>query len=169
MSILDIATSGTSPVMQKDAFRERLIVATGRSLERARKFVRDDLPEACRYIVRLNQSYDGNPLKPGERVYPDDTIQLGAQVGLLSAEQVVELLWRDGFVPEWIDISVDRIDGVFTILQLLCCGRFTDRTELLYYAAGDAYPFGIKSPPFPPDWQEGDEPFVLRWRVDRNA
>jgi hypothetical protein len=155
--------------MQKDAFRKRLIVATGHSLECARKFVRDHLPKVFRYMVHLNESYDGNPLKPGERIYPGDTIQHGAQVGPLSAEQVVELLWRDGVVPEWIDISVERVDGGFTILQLLCCGRFTDRAELLYYAAGDACPFGIKSPPFPPDWHDGDEPFVLGWKVDRNA
>jgi hypothetical protein len=155
--------------MQKDAFRKHLIVATGHSLECARKCVRDYLPEVFCYVVHLNESYDGNPLRPGERVYPDDKIRHGDPVGRLSAEQVVELLWRDDLVPEWIDISVDRVDGVSTILQLLCCGRFTDRAELLYYAADDACPFGIKSPLFPPDWQDGDEPFALGWRVDRDA
>jgi hypothetical protein len=155
--------------MQKETFHEHLVKATGHSFKCAREFVRDYLPESFRYFVYLNQSYDGNPREAGEHVYPDDVVRHGAEVGPLSAEQVVELLWRDGCVPEWIDISVARTDGATTFMQLFCCGRFTDSAEHLYYAKTDVCPFGCKSPPMPPGWEVGDEPFDLHWRVDRDT
>ena len=78
--------------MQKETFSEHLVVATRHSFKCARGMVRNQLPEAFQYIVRLNQSYDENPLKAGERIYPDDVLEHGSQVSPLSAEQVVELL-----------------------------------------------------------------------------
>jgi hypothetical protein len=86
--------------MQKGTFYEHLIKATGHSFRCAKEMVRDKLPESFRYVAHLNQSCDGNPLEPGEHVFPDDVAQFGARVGPLSAEQVVELLWRNGLVPE---------------------------------------------------------------------
>ena len=155
--------------MQKDTFHEHLVRATGHSVEFARRYVRNRLPESFRYFVDLNQSYDGNPLEAGERVFPDDVARHGACVGPLSADHVVELLWRDGLVPEWVDVSVERADDTHTFIRLLCCGRFTDRAERLYYSDTDVCPFGCKSPVLPPGWSESDEPFDLHWRLDRDA
>ena len=155
--------------MQKDTFHEHLILATGHSIKFAKRYVRNRLPEMFLFLVHLNQSYDGNPLEPGERVFPDDVAHHGACVGPLSAGQVVELLWRDGLVPEWIDISVERADGTHSFMELLCCGRFSDRAEQLYYAKTDICPFRCKSPTFPPGWGQTDEPFDLHWRLDRDA
>ena len=155
--------------MQKSTFHEHLVKATSHTCEFTREFVRDYLPESFLYIVRLNQSYDRHPLKPGEHVFPDDVARHGAQVGPLSAEQVVELLWRGGLVPEWIDISVAHTDGTHTFMKLICCGRFTERAEHLYYWETGVCPFGCKGPILPQGWKEGDEPFDLQWRVDRDT
>src|SRR5437899_10893533 len=109
--------------MQREIFHDRLIKATARSFEFAKRFVRNRLPESFRDYVQLNASYDGNPLEAEEHVYPDDIARHGANVGPLSADQVVELLWRDGLVPEWIDVAVERTDSRHTFIELLCCGR----------------------------------------------
>lgn len=150
--------------MEKNLFHQHLIDATGHAFKFATEHVHNHLPDVLRYIVHLNQSFDENPLKPGEHVYPDDVEQHGEQTGPLLAEQVVALLWRDGTVPEWIDISVVRTDGKHTYMQLLCCGRFTDRKEHLYYLNSGVCPFGIKSPVLPPQWERGNERFDLHWR-----
>jgi hypothetical protein len=153
-------------VVQKEEFHEHLLRATTCSFECAKRFVSNELPESLCYLVHLNASYDGNPLEPGEHTFPDDAEKYGSCVGPLSAKQVVDLLWRDGGVPEWVDVSVERTDGVRTFVQLLCCGRFTDREEHLYYSKTDVCPFGCKSPDMPLDWKEGDPPFDLHWRND---
>ena len=150
--------------MQWQTFQERLLKATGYSVNVARRHVNNVLPERIRYMVRLNQSYDGNPLTMGEHVFPNDALSLDERVGPLTTEEVVELLWRDGIVPEWIDISVFRADAEITFLELLCCGRYTDRDDLLYYLDGGVGPFGIKSPSLPLNWRDGDAAFDLHWR-----
>jgi len=155
--------------MEKDKFYDHLLKATGHSFDLARQFVRDHLPDSFSYLAYLNESYDGNPLEAGERVYPDDVVRFGKPVGPLTAQQVVELLWRDGLVPEWVDISVVRTEGDQTFMQLLCCGRFTDREEHLYYSHSGVCPFGCKSPVVPPHWEIGDEPFDLQWRANRDS
>lgn len=93
---------GVTKRVQKNTFHEHLVQATGHAFECARQFVRNRLPESFQYVVHLNQSYDGNPLEDGEHVFPDDVARHGSCVGPLATEQVVELLWRDGLVPEWI-------------------------------------------------------------------
>jgi hypothetical protein len=131
--------------------------------------VRNALPDSFLYTVHLNQSYDGNSLEPGEHVFPDDIARYGATVGPFNDSSVVDLLWRDGLVPEWIDISVERADSDHTHFSLLCCGRFADSPDHLYYSQTDCCPFGVKSPVLPPRWDETHGPFDLHWRHSRNA
>ena len=135
--------------------------------EFAARFVSNALPDSFRYLVRLNQSFDGNELKPGERIFPDDITLHGECVGPLSLDGAVSLLFRDGLVPEWIDISVESVDGKHTDFELLCCGRFTADESLLYYRDSGVAPFGCKSPPIPPRWSEQDGRFDVHWRRHR--
>lgn len=147
--------------MTKEKFGLTLLAASAASRRLATQFVVNDLPEACRYLVFLNQSYDGNPLEPGETVYPADLPQVGNLDAPLSVAEVVELLWRNGVIPEWIDISPARVRGSITVFSLICCGRFTSNEKLLYYPGSEFSPFGIKSPPLLPQWTEGNERFDL--------
>ena len=64
-------------------------------------------------------------------------------------------------VPEWVDIPVIHATDRNTILSLVCCGRFTKDESLLYYREGGVSPFGIKSPPFPPRWDENSGKYDL--------
>ena len=150
--------------MDRVEFQRHLMSATQHAFDCAREFVRNPLPTSFRYLVHLNESYDGNPLEAGETTFPEDD---GRVVGPLADHEVVDLLWRAGRIPEWIDISVARTDGVHTFMQLLCCGRFTDQAKHLYYRDSDVCPFGVKSPYLPQGWEVGDDPFDLHWRVQK--
>ncbi|GIF70175.1 hypothetical protein Ais01nite_82100 [Asanoa ishikariensis] len=84
-------------------FAARLIEAAAFARTFAQAHVVEDLPEALVFRVRLNQSYDGHPPRPGEVRFPADG-GLDRAVALLrcDAETVVAQLWRDGLVPEWV-------------------------------------------------------------------
>lgn len=133
----------------------------------AAKYVTNHLPDSYRYFVHLNQSFDENPLKPGEHVFPKDSNREGEAAKAISAAEVVGLLWRNGLIPEWIDISVHRADVEHTYFELLCCGRFTADDSMLYYRNSGQGPFGCKSPRFPPNWSEQQGSFDLNWHLKR--
>ena len=95
--------------MERSIFAAQLADAARRAVEFAREFVEEHLPDAVRFRVELNSSYDGNPLHADERVYPDDRrVHLAEHIARMEMEGMVELLWRDGAFPEWINLSVDR-------------------------------------------------------------
>ncbi len=150
--------------MDRQLFLERLGVATERALTLARGMVTNALPDQVRYRVLLNQSYDGNPLGPDEQVFLRDMAARDLLLG--SPEEVVANLWRDGRVPEWIDVSVRAADERSTDVQLLCCGRFIARDEVLHHQREGLPPFHVLGPPMPPGkWNDKDrQPFDLFWR-----
>lgn len=153
--------------MNKEAFSDLLKRISEADLKFASTFVSNPLPESFRYFVHLNQSFDNNPLTPDERVFPDDSVKFGERIGPVPASHVADLLWRDGLLPEWVDISVERADAEHTYFQLLCCGRFTADESRLYYADRGQGPFGIKSPQLPMGWSADQGRFNLLWRTHR--
>lgn len=147
--------------MTDATFLDRLQRVSTLNRDFAERFVSNDLPRSFRYLPRLNQSFDRNPLKPAERTFPRDT----DPVAPLTADEVVALLCRDSCVPEWIDISVKHVDSDHTYFQLLCGGRFTDDDTLLYYRDTGFAPFGCKSPSLPQHWSEEQGRFDLHARA----
>jgi hypothetical protein len=137
--------------MTRDQFIVLLQKASVASVDFARRYVLNRLPEAHRYHVVLNQSFDGNAT-PEERVYPEDD---GSEHTSISVEGVADLLLRDGRCPEWIDVSVEAEGADYTLLRLLCCGRYSEDQRRMYYTDRGMGPFGIKSPSFPPDYTDG--------------
>ena len=127
------------------------------------------LPEKMVFRVYPNQSHDGNPRVQDEQVFPEETLAEGVYHGPWSVKAVVRFLWRNGKVPEWIDIAVESENGSCTFLALRCCGRFTAQEDLLYHRPGGCPPFSIKSPCFPPGlWNVEEEgKFDLHWREKR--
>jgi hypothetical protein len=113
--------------------------------------VANNLHESFRYHVLLNQSFDGNA-STSVRVYPQDDDR---EYSSLSADEAVNVLVREGRCPEWIDISVEAESDSFTLMRLLCCGRFTDEPKQFYYTRQGTGPFGIKSPNLPLEHREG--------------
>jgi hypothetical protein len=142
--------------MTESDFHQLLLTATNHAVRFAERYVVQELPSAIKYHVLLNQSFDGGATSE-EILYPEDD---GGDVLCDSTAAVVTLLYRDGRCPEWIDVSVEAVGTGFTLLNLLCCGRYTNDRQKMYYSERGLGPFGIKSPLLPPDHVEGSK-FVI--------
>ena len=93
--------------------------------------VTQDLPAKQLFLIQPNQSYDGNPLDDDEEVFPQDSLHSEEALGPLGSEAAAEWLWRQGKIPEWIDIRAFDANAVSSVLWLTCCGRFTALRERL--------------------------------------
>jgi hypothetical protein len=152
--------------LDRGTFESRLRTAARQAVEFARRLVRESLPDEVVFLVYPNQSYDGHPPVGDEVIFPGDSLPDGLHHGPWAVGQVVDFLWRDGNVPEWIDIQVRGEDGRRTEVALECCGRFTSQDGLLYYPDRDTRPFAVKSPILPPGWESAEVSgkFTLHWR-----
>jgi hypothetical protein len=134
-------------------FDLHLRTATIRAIDFARQYVNQDLPDDAAYLVYPGQSYDGNARVGDEVVFPSEELPPRQYHGPWSHEEAITFLWREGKIPEWIDVAVQYANSRYTELSLLCCGRFTAQDDLLYYRyPGGMPPFGIKSPNLPAGW-----------------
>jgi hypothetical protein len=151
--------------MERSQFQANLLAASRRCADLTQSMVIDDLPGQYLYLVLPNASFDGHPLILDEELFPQDSLKPDALPNPRDSDGVVDYLWRDGKVPEWIDVIVRRVAGNYTFIELLCCGRFTAGEELLYYRNGYP-PFGIKGAVIPPRWKSVEENgrFELDWR-----
>lgn len=142
--------------MERGIFEKHLDVAAGRARDLARRFLEENLPDSVVFHLHLNASHDAGPLS-GFRLFRDDTNRARAVYRRrMPACEVVDDLWRDRFVPQWIDIAVVGLTADATILELTSCGRYTDTEERLYYTWTDCAPFGVKGPVLPARWKEGE-------------
>lgn len=137
--------------MNANEFRTLLVAASTLAIRFARTCVSDKLSFDCRYHVLLNQSFDGHATDDVV-LYPEDD---GREFADQSEDQAIALLCRDRRCPEWIEVSVEASNPNYSLLQLLCCGRFTANRSSMYYESRGLGPFGIKSPKLPPDFTDG--------------
>ena len=121
------------------------------ALKFAENYVKNKLTTDFKYDVKLNVSQDNANLK-GFDIYIEDN---GVVKLDLFDNEVVDLLYRNGKIPVWIDISVLKSDGKTTTFNLLCTGRYSDNKNEYYYNNNGSGPFGIKSPAFPINYKEG--------------
>lgn len=148
-----------------ETFKTNLVTAAELARDFARTFVTNSLPEKVAFEVHYGCSYDGNSLVGDEKTFRDD--YEGQRVSTESAERVASMLWRDGFVPEWINVTVSHEDGVRTFIKLECCGRYSATPRLMYHIHEGRPPFHVLGPPTPPDFDRklGNK-FNLSWRKD---
>ena len=151
--------------MEKDTFTQNLIDATAVLLPFTREYLINSLPTTWLYVVFPNQSYDGNSLEGDEQLYPGDSLPPEQYVGPFDTEGAIKYLWRDGKIPEWVNLTVYSYDEKHTYVELLCCGRFTADQALLYHRSEGYPPFHVLGPPLPPDWEsvEQNGKFDLFW------
>lgn len=157
--------------MEKTTFLQHLRDAAIRSHDNALQFVSNELRPPFHYHVLLNQSFDGNPLAEGEHILPDMRARGEKSTGPMTDQEVVELLWREGMVPEWIDVTPYSSDGTGTYFQLRCCGRFASKDDLLYHKEERYPPFHAPGVIIPPGWKsvEKDGRFDLHWHLHRHV
>lgn len=138
--------------MDRDQFAQRFHQAAALAHEFAQRFVVEALPQPLLFHVLLNCSYDGNPLHVDERLFPEDgSAQRALELLRCTEQEVIETLWRDGLVPEWIDVCVAGVLPNATLIEVQCCGRFTTNAELLYHQEAGCPPFQVTGPWYPPD------------------
>jgi hypothetical protein len=156
--------------MEKTVFLEHFRQAHRWAVEFATEYVIQDLPDQTIFRVYPNQSFDENAIVGVETVYPQDFLPPGRYL-LMNEKDTADYLWRDGSVPEWIDIHVQSEDGSRTHVALDCCGRFTGDDQRLYRYRGGYPPFLIQSPPLPPEWVslEVSGKFDLHWMEETRS
>ncbi len=142
--------------MTSGEFGLLLVKATEACTDWTRTCVTDYLPDEVTYRVLPNQSCDVNPLVGDEEIYPQDSLAKRTDFLEMNQNQVVNYFCRKGKVPEWIDMAVCATSKGRTILQLVCCGRFTGEIERMYYHKRGMGPFGIKMQM--PIFYDGGEP-----------
>jgi hypothetical protein len=152
--------------VEREVFARRLHEAAVAARDFARRFIEEPLPDPMLFRLRLNSSYDGNPRVGDEVIFPDDSsFQRAEELKACNEEQVVSELWRDGRVPEWIDVAVMGETGKATLLQLLCCGRFSAQDERLYHAWEGRPPFHVTGPTLPARYEDGHK-FSIHHRAE---
>ena len=152
--------------MTRNQFQLLLSKASSDVLTFTREFVWNPLPDNIEYRVRLNQSYDRHPDGTVLTSFPEDSDSNRNPQVLPNEAKVVDLLWRDGAVPAWINVQIEEVHDDRTIVDLICCGRYTADEEQMYYTNWEMGPFGIKGPAIPPEWdsRQREQKFDLYWR-----
>jgi len=148
--------------ISRAGFASNLLSAAQHALEFARTLVFNELPDEIHYFVYLGASYDGHALTEGEETFPEDYSERTREYN--SSSDVVDLLWRDGKVPEWIDVKVVSEGGKYTNIKLDCCGRYSSDERDIYHAHERHAPFHVVGPPIPPACETNrKEKYDLYW------
>lgn len=133
--------------------------------------VKQVLPDAPLFLIEPNASYDGNAVPGDEDLFPQDSLPAGRTLGPLDATAATNWLWREGKIPEWIDVRAYDASSSASVLWLMCCGRFTSQADRLYHEREGNQPFHVTSPVLPPGWTsvEADGLFDLEAQRRRGA
>ena len=151
--------------LSETLFLARAITACERAVLACRRYALQEVPDAYAMLVVPNSSHDAN-LVPGEVTFPEDSLPAGELcLGPLDPSEFAARFWRAGRIPEWIDVNACEVTADVTLLEVLVCGRFTDRTDLLYHEREGIQPFHVAGPALPP----GDDlasPEIQRFDVN---
>jgi hypothetical protein len=80
----------------------------------------------------------------------------------LTLEQATKLLWVDGKVPRWINVSVEMTGLESTYLNIICCDKLAKTEAEFYHRREGNPPFHVLAPledpsrPAPPNNRETD-------------
>lgn len=155
--------------MRKSQFSEHLEQATITTKKAAQKYCWNKLPSGVTYFIRLNCSYDSNPLRKGEYRFPELVLPKDRSPQSFTQDEVIELLWRENKVPEWINILPFDVDPNSVCCELECCGRFTNQRRYLYHKPEGYPPFHAQIELPTCDYNlKRDGKFDLRWRKQKN-
>lgn len=133
------------------------------------QFVINELPETPHYLLLPNMSNDITTDGISLTSFPEDSMPDGEYRGRLTGPEAIDFLWRDGRVPQWINVSIVAVENGVTLFELYCCGRYVADEKDMYYNSGNMGPFGLKSPVLPPGWKDKDPKFDLHWRRNYRA
>jgi hypothetical protein len=111
--------------MTKEDFKINLEKALDGLINFTQEMVTNELPHKYKFIIKTNCSYDGNELENDEEIYPNDRIDETSSINPATESTAINYLWRNGKVPQWINVQVSSCDSVFSHITLECCGRYS--------------------------------------------
>jgi hypothetical protein len=133
--------------MTINIFEQRLANATNFLIEFTRQSCFNDFSSNVKYIITPNSRNSDSHL---------DSFEVSAlsklnrfQEKLLSITDVVKLLYYDGRVPLWINMTVYQTSHQLTIVELLISRRLRTDSNLNHFA--NQYPPFHPLVPMPPD------------------
>ena len=128
-----------------------LELAAFKAVQFGQFYVRQKLVYDFRFELHLNMASDD--LAGGDfHLYPDDD---GRIVNCSTFQDAAAELVRKSRIPVWVDICASGFSRDYTLLKLICAGRFTDDINKLYYFERGTGCFGVKSPVLPPGYKDG--------------
>ncbi len=150
--------------LSRDGFSRNLTLAATKARDFARTLVVNDLPDAIAFRI-FNGVMDAKYLEVNEFTL-EDAVHDGGKLYESEAD-VVELLWRDGAVPVWINVSISDFESSCSIVDVKCGGRFSSDPSLLYHINEGIPPFHILGPALPPNHKHGKK-FDLLWNQKKS-
>ncbi|MCC9072899.1 hypothetical protein LNQ49_15060 [Flavobacterium sp. F-65] len=135
--------------MKKEDFEINLKKALDGLINFTQEMVTNKLPYEHKFIIKTNCSYDGNELTADEEVYPHDKIDETSSINPATESTVIDYLWRNSKVPQWINVQVSSCDSNFSYITLECCGRFSaflNHKDGPFRALGPSIPYRYYDP-----------------------
>jgi len=135
--------------MEKEDFRQNLKKALDGLIDFTQEMVINKLPATYKFIIKTNCSYDKNDLERDEEIFPDDKIHEKSSINPASESTVIDYLWRNGKVPQWINVHISNCDCDFSYVTLECCGRysaFLNHKDGPFRALGPSIPYRYLDP-----------------------
>ncbi|MEO1765323.1 MAG: hypothetical protein AAFR83_26175, partial [Cyanobacteria bacterium J06629_18] len=133
----------------KNNFEKSLIKAANRARDFTQQYVTNNLPNEIKFKVYLNCSNDHScsSMREGElritRDWDNETYEFD------TPAEVVNLIWMEGKIPEWINVTVESENGESTTIALICCGRFSSNPRHIYHILQGLPPFQVVGPALP--------------------
>lgn len=104
----------TEHELTKDWFRRTLSEAIGRCLSVKEQALGRPPPGNLRFNVRWSYPLDTE----GRVKFLGGRLLAPGQLQDLSADRVAELLWVNGLVPMWINLSIESVEGDATVFEV---------------------------------------------------
>jgi len=148
--------------MDTSTFRQHLDNSLKLLLDITRQHCYNDISEDFKFIIQPS----GTDFHDGLNDYEKKNLTILNQFGnrLLTAEQVIDLLYHDNKVPLWINATIYESKKDLTVIHLFCSRRLRHDNDLFHQA--------VKYPPFnvlvplPPDplRKEINGKFDINWK-----
>jgi hypothetical protein len=148
--------------MDNGEFGRRLNRAGRLARETAQQHVLEALPEVLRYTIAPVDD-------PRGRRGPADTVKfIGGRfikpeaLVLVHASRAVHLLWVDGKVPAWVNLSVSSLDAETTHVSVTYSHDLVPADEdrlppdAVVPKEGSLAPFRVRGPAMPSGWQSSE-------------
>lgn len=148
--------------MDKEIFRLRLEQATRALIEVTAERSTIPLADITNYVIVPNSRVPEDHLNHLEVTRLSIINRYEGKE--LSKEQAVDLLWNNGNVPLWINMSVYYVQSGITTIELFCSRRFRPDEDLNNKVS--PYPpfsIGIAIPPDISELKENQK-FDINWR-----